>query len=612
MGTLILMVAAWLNLARDPLLALLDDGRPRSQLETAAIKRQIFDLETAKDRGLVWDVAEADRAVECFSALHHWEGELAREPFVPEAWQEHCLIRPILGWYRMAPRSRGGVRRFRTVWIELPRGNGKTFLAAGFAIFGAVGDYEEGAGVFCAATMKDQAALLLRDCKEIVLRSPELATRVTLFADSVYCEHWSSKITTLPSDAKTLDGLKVHFAIIDEVHAHKNREVWDVVEGGKVKKKQPLQIGITTAGPDRGLPDSPTIAWEQHCYAELVLKGYADASFVDDAYFAFIACAEDGDDQFAEETWRKANPNFGVSINPLEFADLFRQARTSPAKLANVSRKHLNLWIGAQQRAINVDEWKACEGPCENVDGMQLFTAIDIGLRNDMAARVHLFVELETLEAMIDNSAERDECDDAEEPRSEVSGPRTRIKRAVCLTRFWLPEYGRRDMSREPYLTWRKNGHLVITQGNSTDIGDIFRSVIEDDKRLDIRQVAFDPHNARQMGQDFIEYGISAGKSADDPTKGFAFDFWQTPRNYNEPCNELTALIADRRIEHDGNPIMSWMIGNMVYRTDSKGYMMPDKGKSAEKIDGPVALLMALGRAMFAPPPVTVGAFTLE
>lgn len=586
-----------------PLTALLNDGRVRSKLETLAIERQIHDLETGHDRGLVWDEVEADRAMKFFRLMRHWKGkQWARKPIKWEPWQEHAILRPLFGWYIKAARDEGGIRRFRVAWIEIPRKNSKTTMAAAIALKTLIADDEDGAEVYAAATRKDQAAILLDDAKAMLRLCPPLAERTTTWKESIVCEHWSSKLTTLPF--AEADGLNVHCGIVDEVHAHKDRRVWDVILGGSMARVHPLYVGITTSGRERGTPESPTIAWEQHEYARQILEGWRDGSFVDESYFAFIASAEEGDDPFDPKTWEKANPNWGVSVQKDKIESLARKSRASPAATANFMQKHLDLWVGTHSKAINIEQWKACKSTCDDLAGRDCFTAIDLGWTNDFAAVAHLFPEIESLADLHENAT-----DDNEE---ETRGARTKIKNAKLVTRFYLPEGGKRDMTKEPFATWIKHGHLIVTPGNSTDIGRIFRDVLLMDKAHNLRQITIDPAGARQLGQDFMAYGEACGKGGTTTGAEFVFEFWQTPRNYNEPCKELDAMLADRRLEHDGNPIMTWMMGNMVYVSNDDGLVKPSKRKSAEKIDGAVAFLMSLGRAMFAPPPTMVGAFTLE
>lgn len=588
-----------------PLTALLGNGRVRSKLETLAIERQIHDLATGSERGLVWDAVEADRAMNFFRLMRHWKGkQWARKPINWEPWQEHAILRPLFGWYTGATRDGGGIRRFRVAWIEIPRKNSKTTMAAAIALKTLIADDEDGAEVYAAATRKDQAAILLDDAKAMLRLCPPLAERTTTWKESIVCEHWSSKLTTLPF--AEADGLNVHCGIVDEVHAHKDRRVWDVILGGSMARLHPLYVGITTAGRERGTPENPTIAWEQHEYARQVLEGWRDGSFVDESYFAFMAGAEDGDDPFDPKTWEKANPNWGVSVQKDKLESLARKSRASPAATANFMQKHLDLWVGTHQKAVNIEQWKACKGACDDLAGRDCFTGIDLGWTNDFAAVAHLFPEIESL----GDRQESGETDEAVEETS--SGPRTKIKRAKLIMRFYLPEGGKRDMTREPFATWIKHGHLIVTPGNSTDIGRIFRDVLAMDKQHNLRQITIDPSGARQLGQDFTAYGEAGGKGGNATGSEFVFEFWQTPRNYNEPCKELDSMLADQRLEQDGNPIMTWMITNMVYVANDDGLVKPSKRKSAEKIDGGVALLMALGRAMFAPPPTTVGAFTLE
>lgn len=618
----LMAVSLVISQAIAPLRALLDNGRVRSSLERLAIERQIHDLETGEERGLVWDSAEADRAMKFFGLMRHWKGrEWGGKLIKWEPWQEHIILRPLFGWYIRVQRPEGLrlIRRYRVAWIEIPRKNSKTTTAAVIALKGLLADGEHGAEIYATGPNTEKATIVLDDAKMMIRQCPALAERTTTWKDTIVCEHWSSKLTTLPFNDP--DGHNIHVGILDEVHLHPNRKLWDGMLGGSVSRDNSLFVGITTAGREQGTSEAPTISWEQHCYAKNVLEGWHDGSFVDEHFFAFITCAEEGDEPFDPQTWEKANPNWGVSVQPDKIAAIARQAKASPAATANFCQKHLNLWVGTHQRAIDIALWNAAAGPCKDLDGLRCFASVDLGFRNDFAAKVRLFAEIEPLSSLWEPDEDRQEFSDevsdviaanhtASDDSAPQRGPRVRIKRAKILTQFWLPEGGRRNLTQEPYASWRKRGFLTVTEGRSTDLGQVFRAIVADDREFAIDQIAIDPHNALQIGQDLVEYGLATGRSNGN-TDGFCFEFWQTPRNYTEPCGELIAMLADGRLEHDGNPVMTWMMRNLVFRQNEKG-VMPSKEKSAEKIDGAVALLMALGRAMFAPPPTTVGAFTLE
>jgi phage terminase large subunit-like protein len=550
---------------------LLKNKRPKSKLETLCIQRQMSDLETAHRRGLAWDEDEARRNVDFFGLLKHWKGEWAGKKITLGDWQEHCLIAPLFGW-----RREDGTRRFRIAYFEMPRKQGKTTIAAGLTLQGAIADEEAGAEVYTAATKRDQALICFNDAKKCM--GPELRRVTKQFAWSITCPDLDSFIKPLSSDHDSMDGLNTHRAIIDELHAHKTRGLWDVLDTSTGARRQPLLVAITTAGVDR-----QSICWEQRKLAVAVLEGKPDHR---DSLFTFIACAEDADDWQDPETWKKANPNFGISVKPEKLDEACFAARASAAAENNFRRKHLNQWVGSESRWIDSTEWAACRlAPFPSLEKREMFGAIDLGWRDDFAAVGLVAPERVSIAAVAEQSAADDVMEAAgKEPLATV---RSRITRAWVDGHVWVPEEGRRSIDEAPLCNWIRQGLVTVTPGNTTDWRAILSYLLQAAERYELREVALDPNNARQAGVELVSAGI--------PT----FEFWQTARNYNEPSLDFAALVAGKLLHHDGNDLLSWMIGNVVMRADPRGYVMPRKDKSLEKIDLPVALLMAYARAMF-------------
>lgn len=547
---------------------LLDSERPKSSLEIHAIQRQLNDLQHAHERGLIWDEEKAIDAVRFFGLLHHWKGDLAGQSIVLEQWQEQCIVAPLFGWWKVDSSGRRK-RRFNTGYCEIPRKNGKSTLAGGIGLKGLVADGEYGAEVYAAATKRDQACILFHDAQQFVRKSPELQQRLTNFKFSIVCEHLSSKFQPLSSDHDSMDGLNIHMAMVDELHAHKTRELWDVLLTATGARRNPLQLAITTAGSDR-----TSICWEQHEYARKILES-EDPGY-DDSYFSFIACAEPEDDWADENTWWKANPNLDIAITRDNLRNVFKQAQESKAAENNFRRKHLDQWVTRFTKGIDVEQWRKCRGEIPDLVGRDCFIGVDLGFRDDFAAMVAVFPEMEHLAANPDTG----------------ETAKNRVKQAVVLCYLWLPREGKRDVQRAPLCNWVAKDRVFVTPGPTTDIGAIFRKVLELRQKYNVRDVRFDPNNARQFGQDLLAEGVPAT------------EFYQTKRNYNECCIELNTLIANKRILHDGNETLEWMVDNAVFESDAIGQVMPSKVKSGEKIDGLVAMLMGLAGALFTPPQV--------
>jgi phage terminase large subunit-like protein len=432
----------------------------------------------------------------------------------------------------------------------------------------------------------------LDDAKGMISQSKHLSRRTNHFKELIICETMKSRLAILPHDPGKLDGLDQHMGLVDEVHAHKTREQWDVMLGGSAARRQPMQIGITTAGSDKG-PTS--ICWELHEYSRNILEQV----FVNDNWFTFIAAADASDDPQAEETWRKANPNYDVSVTPAFMKQMALQSNTA-ASLANFKRKHLNMWVGRNLKALDVEIWKKNTDFNEDAwtdPDFQTFTAVDLGFVDDLAAVATVRAKIVPFERLDDgesvqNSAK--ECESVQTADEEDTTPANRIEIAYCRLRLFCPEHGPRDLNAEPWMTWIENGWLEVTPGNVTDMGWVYNAVADSDAAWNVESVAIDPWNARQMATELVEYGTTHGKP-----EGWVNLFKQQSWAYNEPVQEFLSMIVSGRLQHDGNPMLTWMIDNLMLVTDSSGRVKPDKGKSSEKVDGAVALIMAIARAMF-------------
>lgn len=550
---------------------LLRDGRPRSALEVASINRQMRDLDEGRQRGLRWDEDEAQRAVSFFGLLKHWKGKWAGLPLKPEPWQEHVIIAPLFGW----KWEQTGLRRFRTGYIEQPRKNGKTTIGAGLALQGLVADKEPGAEVYAAATKRDQACILFKDSKRCM--GNRLRQTTSIYEWSILFDPLDAVFKPLSSDHDSLDGLNIHRAIVDELHAHKTRGLWDVLLGSIGARAQPMILAITTAG-----SDDKTICGEvRNQLAVPVLTGDPEA---DDSFFAFIACADLEDDWQDPETWRKANPNLGVSLNIEFLENLCRQAKVSKAAENNFRRKHLNQWITGASEWISQPMWAECKDAVPpNLDGRECFIGVDIGTRDDFAAVGRLFPERIVLESkQTENHGDEEESLIAPEQKRA----RFKIRKAYAEVVLWVPENGRRDIHEPPLVNWIDRGLVHVAGGNSTDFDAILEEIEHSAERYDLKAIAIDPNNARQFGTDLTEMGFNV------------FDFRQSTLLYHEPMTEFAVMVAEKLMRHNGHEVLSWMIGNVRLRSRN-GYIMPWKEKCPDKIDGAAALLMAMGAAMF-------------
>lgn len=538
----------------DALNRLQQDGRPRSALETLCIERQVADLKTGHERGLIWDQDEANRIIELAKLLRHWKAPFTNRPFIPEPWQAELIFMPLFGWYLGKTRAEGGVRRFRTAYCETPRKQGKTTTAAPIAIQGLIADQESGGEVYCAAVKRDQARIVFDDSKNMLRGSPLLMKQVEIWKHSITCPRLNSSFKPLSSDTKGLDGLNVSRAIVDEIHKHQTRDVWDLIKTATGTRSMPLLFGITTAGHDRS-----SICWELHEDVRRILEGHD----CDDTLFGFIACADDKDDPFDPETWKKANPNFGITIKPEYLATEAKQAKENPAKENTFRNLHLCQWTQQAIRAIPMHVWDECKGEvvAEKLYGQKCWAGIDLSSTRDVTAMALCFPQ-----------------------------PGGTYK---FLPYFWCPEDAKDDRTGQDtrqVRNWAEKGLIRTLPGNVIGYEDLADDVMHILSDFNVQEFGFDPWGPAPAFVQMLQ------------SRGFPFprltEFRQGMASMASPtkvfCEEL---LFQRKIEHGGNPVLRWMASNMATKMDPAGNIKPDKEKSADKIDGIVACIMGLGLA---------------
>ena len=514
--------------------------------ERLAVARYVRDLEEGAGRGIWFDEAAALRACRFFSFLKHSKGEWAGTTIQLEPWQLFNTWN-LFGW-----RRADGFRRFRTGYTEVARKNGKTTWAAGIGLYLMDADGEPGAEVYTAAVKRDQARIAHQEATRMVKSSPLLRKRIRVFKDNLHNEKTASKFEPLGRDADSTDGLNVQGAIVDEVHAHPNRDMWDVLETATGSRRQPLIVGITTAGFDR-----QSLCWELHEYSERVLEG----SHGDDSWFGAIYAVEPEDDPFDESVWRKANPNLGISVKLDDMRRLASKAQEMPSALNAFLRLRLNRWTQSITRWMPIDAWERC-GAHVDADGLRgrtCYGGLDLSSTTDISALVWVFPP-------------------------EGTGD---VFQVLC--RFFIPEESMRERSRRdrvPYDSWVRQGLMTATPGNVIDYSYILAQIDEDAQRFDIAEIAFDRWGATRIVQDLEEGGLVVAGFG----QGFA--------SMSPPMKELEKLVLSGGIRHGGNPVLTWMAGNLVAREDPAGNIKPDKQKSTEKIDGMVSLIMGLDRAI--------------
>ncbi|PZR07068.1 MAG: hypothetical protein DI536_28855 [Archangium gephyra] len=503
----------------------------------------------------------------------HHKGEWAGRPLLLEEWQRR-IIRIVFGWVRA-----DGTRRFRTVYIEVARKNGKSLLASGFGLYLLVADQEPGAEVYSFATKEDQARLLWLEAGKTVNKSELLKRHVKVLADSITFDAAGAFFKPLGSDSDTQDGLNPHAGIADELHAHRTRGMWDVIQSGQGARREPMMIAITTAGVFR--PES--IGWEKHDYALKVLDGVFD----DDAFFAFVAAPDEGDDPFSEVAMQKANPNWAVSVKPAWLRERAEEARALPSALNEYLRKHLNIWSQQNTAWLSLEKWRECEpspAPREDfeaaLEGRVCRGGLDLSSKLDLTA---LVLEFETERGL------------------------------ELLCRFWLPEERIDEEARRGrthYEQWRREGWLSATPGGAIDYDFIKEELRTLARRFRITELAFDPWGAQKLVNDLVKEGIATLEPGED--RPVCVECGQGYKSLSEATKDFEVSVVTKRLKHGGNPVLRWCANNVVLAKDEAGNMKPNKAKAAGKIDGIVAAIMARSRSIVAPvEEETVAGFTM-
>lgn len=500
------------------------------------------------DNGRWFDEDAATVAERWFDrVLVHVKGEWAGQPFTLEPWQRQ-IIRDLFGW-----KTADGLRQYRTAYIEIPRKNGKSSIAAGIALFLLFADGEPGAEVYSAAADRDQAAIVHGLGKDMVETVAVLGRRAEVYKRAIVVPELRASYKVLSADAYTKHGLNGSGVVVDELHAQPNRDLVDVLVTSTGARRQPLTVLLTTAG-----FQLETICGEYHDYAIKVRDGL----IYDPTFYPVIYAAAEGDDWLSEDVWQAANPNLGISVKLDYLRNEARKAEHVPAYQNTFKRLHLNLWTEQDTRWLDMAKWAACGEPFDPglFEGAACYGGLDLASTSDLASLSLVF------------PSEPDEPEDY-----------------AILLFFWIPEdniveRARRD--RVPYDAWTRDGLITATEGDVIDYAYIIRDIEALGERFDIKEIAFDRWGAFQVstaleGAGFVMVGFG---------QGFA--------SMARPTAELMRLVLAGRLRHNDNPVLNWMAANMVVSSDAAGNVKPNKQKSREKIDGLVASIMGLDRGI--------------
>jgi phage terminase large subunit-like protein len=491
----------------------------------------------------------ADNAVAFIGCLNHTKGEWYGQPFELIDWQER-IVRDVFGIIKP-----GGYRQFNTAYVEIGKKQGKSELAAAIALLLTCGDNEYGGEIYGCASDRQQASIVFDVACGMVEQCPALRQRIKpiMSQKRLVYKPLNSFYQVLSAEAYTKHGLNVHAVVFDELHAQPSRQLYDVMtHGSGDARKQPLYFLITTAG-----NDTNSICYEVHSKATDILSGRKH----DPTFYPVIYGAAESEDWTNPKVWRKANPSLGITVEIEKLRAACESAKQNPAEENLFRQLRLCQWVKQAVRWMPMDKWDKCAFAVdpEALRGRLCYAGLDLASTTDITAFVLVFP------------------------------PQDSDDKYIILPYFWLPEETltlrvRRD--HVPYDTWEQQGFLQTTEGNVVHYGFIESFIEELGTVYDIREIAYDRWGATQMIQNLEGLGFTV------------VPFGQGFKDMSPPSKELMRLTLDGKIAHGGQPVLRWMMDNIHIRTDPAGNIKPDKEKSTEKIDGAVATVMALDRAI--------------
>lgn len=521
------------------------------RLVRLACERHLRDLETADAQGIYFDEEAANRALGFCTLVRHSKGEWAGTEFKPEPWQVFCRG-SVFGWKRV----KDGTRRFRKSYREVARKNGKSTDEAITGLYMTFSDGEAGAECFTAATKRDQARIIHEEAIRMVKSSPHLKRQIKIFKDNLNDPKTNSKFEPLGADEDTMDGLNIHCATADELHAHKRRDLFDKLDTATGARRQPLISAITTAGAERS-----GICWNERQHAVNVLEGRVD----DPGLFAYIATLDDKDDWRDETVWIKANPNLGVSVKLDDLRAKVNKAMNDPSAINSVLRYHMNQWVGtAADPLIEMDRWDQCGGKFDSASliGRPCRGGLDLGETNDLSSFTLCFP------------------------------PALDDPYWYYLWWFWAPyDDGK---SREKHLgdrlrQWGAEGIIELTEGDTTDYDLIGDKILELNELYEFGEMAYDQWNAGNIPARLQKAGIELERMTN------SYSCW------SEPTKRFIELVKNLKVRHGDNKVATWMAANarrVETVLDTVTVIRPSKSKSVGKIDGVISGIAATKRAI--------------
>lgn len=496
-----------------------------------------------------YDEGLADYAVSFIECLCHTKGTWAGKPFKLLDWQEQ-IIRDLFGTVKS-----NGYRQFNTAYIEIPKKNGKSELAAAVALLLCCGDGEQRAEIYGCAADRGQATIVFDVAADMVRMCPALNKRCKILTSQkrILFTPTNSFYQVLSAEAYSKHGFNIHGVVFDELHTQPNRKLFDVMtKGSGDARMQPLYFLITTAG-----TDTHSICFETHQKALDILEGRK----IDPTFYPVIYGAGDTEDWTDPKVWLKANPSLGETIGMDKVEAACESAKQNPGEENSFRQLRLNQWVKQAVRWMPMDKWDACAYPVneEMLEGRVCYGGLDLSSTSDLTSFCLVF------------------------PPEEEDEP------YYVLPYFWVPEDTldlRVKRDHVPYDLWNRQGYMETTEGNVVHYGYIEKFIERLGERFNIREIAFDRWGAVQMVQNLENMGFTVVPMG----QGFA--------SMSPPTKELMKLVLEKKVAHGGHPVLRWNMDNIFIRTDPAGNIKADKAKSTEKIDGAIAMIMALDRAI--------------
>lgn len=488
-----------------------------------------------------FDIDRAERYLRLVQKFEHVKGQWETPNIVYLPWQNFAFMN-IQGF-----RHRdSNFPRFRTAHIEVPRGQGKSAMASQAALFDVSLDSPKGNEVSCVATKTDQARIVLDSARAMAKANPKFLknTGTQVLAHKIVHEESNSFVRALSSDDKSLDGLNDKLAICDELHAM-SRELFEVVYSGMSKRRDSLLLCITTAG-----FSTDSVGYTQSVYAKRVARG----EIKDEQFFALIYTIDEGDDIFDEMSWKKANPSYGHSVDPITFAAKASKAQATPSDIPNFKVKHLNVWISEANAFFDLAAWDKCADPTiklEHFFGKKCFVGIDLASKIDLTSFGYIFYNPEN-------------------------------KKYYFFDKTFIPEKTVEQVRNALYDNCIAEGHLIATPGEAIHYPKLREEFVAISKKVKIASALYDPWNATSFAQECENDRIEMT------------EFRMNTANLSEATKYLDALIRKGQVVHNGSPLLRWCLGNLVAKEDAAGNVFPKKSNEKLKIDPIICFIMAI------------------